>query len=646
VHPDPEDVAAPADDLRAEVTRLRLLHEISLEFSSTLDFDQLLPKVFDRVLSAVGAQGGSIWIAEGDALRCKLAVGAASQKLVGTDVPLGTGFVGDVARKQRTTMVTNAMQDPRFQMRTNRMSGFVTTTVMATPMVAEGMVVGSIEVTNKVTGDGVFDDNDRQVLEGLAASAAVALRNAQLHGAEKRARDLALLLEISREITSTLDLDRVLQSVVNLASRALTFDQAAVGLLVKGQCEIRAIAGEDTVDPKAERTQRLAAWGEWVARRGEPFYLSDRDAPGDDAEAAFTQAFGADLEAEDLRSGLYLPLKDEQGVLGVVMFESRQPDSIGGSQRELAEILANQTTVALRNAELYSQVPMVDMLGALAARKRALLEMPRRRLQLYAVAAVLALAALTLVRWPMRVGGSAPVFRAAGFAQVRALVPGVVAQVFVREGTRVARGAPLAKLRDAELSAERASALAGAAGAEQLAAAAASRADVAEERMFRARAAAQRQDVALLEEEIAATTVRAPVDGVVLTPRPEERIGTSLEAGDSVVALGRTDTLELELGVPQREIGRVATGQRVRIRVDALPQRTFEGIVTFIGPVPRDTADGVTFPVRASVPNAEGLLRPGMAAHAKVLTAPASVAVRVLRGPVRWVRLLWWRLWA
>ncbi len=643
---EPEALSVSPPDLRDEVERLRLLHAITLEFGASLDFDELLPKVFDRVLTAVGAQGGAIWIAEGDVLRCKLALGGASQKLVGTTVPMGTGFVGDVARKGRSTVVTNAMQDPRFQIRTNRMSGFITTTVMAAPMMAEGKTVGSIEVTNKVTGDGIFDDRDRQLLEGLAAAAAVALRNAQLHAAEKRARDLAVLLDISREITATLDLDRVLASVVNLAGKALAFDQAAIGLFAKDRCEIRAIAGEEQIDPKAERTQRLAMWGEWVARRGELFYLSDRDAPGSDAEAAFIEAFGADLDAEGLKSGLYLPLKDEQGLLGVLLFESRQPDFITPTQRELAEILANQTTVALRNAELYAQVPLVDALGALAAKKRALMALPRGRLQAYAILTVLGLAAVTLFRWPLRVAGVAPAFRAASFATVRSLVPGVIEQVGVREGTLVPRGAPLLKLRDADLLAERASVAAAASGADQMAAAAQSRGNASEERVQRARAGALRRQVALLDEEVAATTVRAPVDGVVLTPRPEERLGAHIDAGDPLLALGRIDSLELEFGVEQREIGRVALGQPVRVRVDALPQRTFEGRVSFIGPLPLDTAAEVSFPVRALVPNDAGLLKPGMGAHAKVLTANASVAERLLRGPVRWARLVWWRLWA
>ena len=180
--------------------------------------------------------------------------------------------------------------------------------------------------------------------------------------------------------------------------------------------------------------------------------------------------------------------------------------------------------------------------------------------------------------------------------------------------------------------------------AERAAAAAASRSDPAEERLQRTRAQGLRRELALLDAQLAATTVRAPVTGVVLTPRPEERLGARLEGGDLVLTLGRADTLELEFGVPQRDIERLAVGQPVRLRVDALPQRTFEGIVTSLGQLPRDTVDGVRFPVRALVPNPGDLLKPGMAAHVRVLTAPTSLAGRLLLGPVRWLRLLWWRV--
>ena len=644
----PEQNGGPADNagLRDEVERLRLLYTTTLEFNASLDFDEVLNRVFHRVVAAVGAQGGSIWITEGDQLRCRLVVGKASRKLLDTLEPLATAFPDDPNRTGKSEVLDDVTGEHSGEILTRMTTNFVALTAMSAAMVANGVTVGKIEMLNKSTGAGIFDDADRELLEGLATSAAVALRNAQLHLVGEQAEGLAIILEISREITATLNLDRVLQSVVNLAGKALPFDQAAIGIFDKGACVIRAIAGEETVDQKAERTQRLAAWGEHTASNGEAFYLSDRLSPSTDAEAAFTRMFGPELEAEDLRSGFYLPLQDEQGVLGVLLLESREPDFLSPRKRALAEILANQTTVALRNAELYAQVPMVDALGALAAKKRAILALPRGRLATYAVLSIVGIALLTVFRWPLRVAGEAPTFRAMTFAEVRTLIPGVVERVMVHEGMDVARAAPIAKLRDGPLAAERAAAAAAAAGADQLATAAESRGNTADARLQRVRAEALRQELSLLDEQLAATVIRAPTGGVVLSARPEERVGATVAAGDAIVSLGRTDSLELDFGVGQREIGRVAPGEQVRVRVDALPQRTFTGQVTFVGEGTASASGDVFFAVRAVVANPGALLKPGMAAHAKVLTSSASAFQRVFRGPLRWLRLTWWRIWA
>jgi multidrug efflux pump subunit AcrA (membrane-fusion protein) len=245
------------------------------------------------------------------------------------------------------------------------------------------------------------------------------------------------------------------------------------------------------------------------------------------------------------------------------------------------------------------------------------------------------------------VSGEHPVLRPAVFAPVRALVDGTVERMLVREGNRVERGQPLATLRATALATDREAAGAALGAADRLAALARSRGDAAEERLQRIRSESLRRELALLDEELGLTSLRAPAAGVVLTPRLEERIGTSLAEGDLVLTIGRTDTLELELGVDQRDVLRIRAGQPVRLRVDALPQRTFEGRVTSIAQLPLVGEDGVVrYPVRAGIPNPDGLLKSEMAAHARVLTDPASTATRLFRGPVRWVRLAWWRLWS
>ena len=349
----------------------------------------------------------------------------------------------------------------------------------------------------------------------------------------------------------------------------------------------------------------------------------------------FVTIFGPDLESDGVESGLYLPLKDEEGVLGVLVFESATADFATPTQREVAAILANQTAVALRNAQLYHQVPMVDALGALAAKRQALRAMPRGRLQIYA--GIAAAGARRAGPDPLAAPGRrarTPRSGRVGFAPVRALVAGVVERIPVSEGSPVARGTPVAYLRATSLRADREATAAEAASADRLASLAASRGDA----VGGAAAPAPRGRAAprggAARRGARAHHLRAPVRGIVLTPRVEERVGSSLEEGDQLLTLGRTDSLELEFGVAQRDIGRVRPGQEVRLRVDAVPQRTFVGAraAPWRRCRPTARARSVTRSARSS-PIPTALLRPSMAAYVRVLTDPASAATRLFRGP-------------
>jgi RND family efflux transporter MFP subunit len=592
----------------------------ALELTATLDAGEVESKLLRAATSHLLVDNASLWFARGDGMVCPVAVGENAAALVGAQVA-GTEVGGTLAAEESVA-------------------------VMAAPLSAPGGVPGWLRVVRGTETGGPFSQGEREILERLAAAAGVALGNAQRVAANDRSRDLALVMEMSREIASTLDLDRVMRSVVNLAMRALPFDRGAIALYERGKCDIRAVAGAETVDPDDPELQDLAVRSAWAAGVGQSFYLSDRTEPASDAERLFLQIFGDDLADDGVASGLYMPLKDDEGVVGILVLESARPDFATPRQQEITGILANQATVALRNAQLYHQVPLADALGALHARKEAFLALPRRRRLTLAVAILATVGVLTLIRWPLRVDARAPVFRPTARAEIRPLGDGIIERVLVREGASVQRGAPLVQLRDAELRADHAAAVAAAAAADRSAAGAASRGDAAEERLQRMRAAVLRREAAIREEQLRATTVRAPVAGVVLTPRPEERVGSWADAGMPVLVLGRTDTLELEFGVDQRDVGRIRAGDEVRLRVDAFPQRTFHGRVSALAPVAVDSAGIVQFPVRAIVPNSDAALRPGMIAYARVLTAPSSILGRAVREPARRLRLFWWRMWS
>ena len=601
------------------------LHQITLALFAAEDAAEIAGEVVSSVGRLFHITTASIWVPSGDGFACRGAIGELSGVLKGRRASADT-IGGPIDGEEGLA-------------------------VLAAGIAARGNLTALVRVSRPITADGGFTDAEQDLLRHLTAAAGAAIENVNRTAESKRAaadaaRDLATITEMSREITATLDLDRVLRSVVNLATRMFSFDRGAIALYERGACDIRAVAGAEVVDTKDPTLQDLAVRAAWAAGRGEHFYLSDRTDPASDAERTFIQIFGEDLERHGALSGLYLPLKDEEGIIGILLFEAERADFATPRQRELAETLANQATVAVRNAQLYRHVPMAETFSALAAKKEALLAIPRRRRAATALAAVAIIAALTLIRWPLRVDGVDPTFRPVQRADVRPTISGVIDRVFVREGTVVERGAPIVHLRDDELRAELAAAVAAQSAADRAAAMAAARGDAAEERLQRLRSGVLRRDAELLDEQIRSAVVRSPVSGIVLTPRPEERVGTRADAGDLIATVGRTDSLELELGVDQRDITRVAISNEVRVRVDALPQRTFSGRVVSIGALALGDTQAVRFPVRAVVANDGALLRPGMVAYARVLTAPASVVGRLGRSPARALRLLWWRMWS
>lgn len=623
-----------------------LLYRASLEFNSTLDFDELLPRLFDRILELLDAEAGSIWLRSEDQLVCRLARGPAADQLEGLEIPLGAGIVGDVALRGEPELVSDARSDPRFIHQVDEATGFVTRSVLTAPLRAKGDVLGAFQVLNKQSDGGRFDEQDLALLNGLAQTAGLALRNAELHTVEKRARDFKTLLGISREITSTLDVDRLCLTVVNLGSQALAYDRAAIGLDVAGRLVIKAVSGIDAVDPDTPETRELQRRMSWLAERDAVVYVPDLAATETDETAAELHgAFGDDLERAGVRSLCLTPLRDEQGRLGAFYMEADRTKFLEGAEVEGAELLANQVSVALRNAQLYDQVPFIGILEPLAAWKRRVVETPRRALKRRLMIAGAVLLALIIIPWHERVGPREARLEPARRTPIRAAVDGLIARTLVREGERVAAGDVLAVLRDDDVQLQIEEASGGLAIARREAAGALARGDQGAAAVARIEIGDLESRLAILEGQRARRNLIAPVDGVVLTSRPDDRVGEWLRAGETFVVIGRTDRLEVESHVAQSDIQRVRVGQPMRVRVAALPQYTFVGTVTTIAAQADSVEPGEepTFIVRAELENERDLLRPGMEAKAKIVGSWRPIGWFLIRPFVHWVQLRFWR---
>lgn len=128
--------------------------------------------------------------------------------------------------------------------------------------------------------------------------------------------------------------------------------------------------------------------------------------------------------------------------------------------------------------------------------------------------------------------------------------------------------------------------------------------------------------VAALEATIDKKTIRAPFDGRIAIREVE--IGQVVSPGTPLASLQSVDPIHAEFSLPQQALADLQIGQRVALRTDVFPDARWEGSVTAINTEVDPATRQVR--VRATVPNADERLRPGMFGSADVVAgAPRSV---------------------
>jgi len=136
---------------------------------------------------------------------------------------------------------------------------------------------------------------------------------------------------------------------------------------------------------------------------------------------------------------------------------------------------------------------------------------------------------------------------------------------------------------------------------------------------------AARARVALARKAVADTVVRAPFSGVVAQRLVSA--GDYVTRGTKVAVVVRVNPLRVQLTVPEQFIAAVAVGQPVNFEVDAYPGRQFQGTMKFVSPALQ--ADQRALTIEATVPNANGVLKPGLFATARIEQAKRTPGVLV-----------------
>lgn len=622
------------------ISRVTQMYDLEKVFNSTLEMDELLGTIATKFQEVMNIQGVNLWMVDGDALELVACAGFDPTVQLGAVQKPGEGIAGDISDNGEPVLIDDP-DDPRLQKRNAGFEENAIFSLAAVALMEHENLVGVVEAINRM--DGLpFDEDDQFLLTNISETASNALHNASLLQAERKVEILEALVKVSAEITSTLDLDRVLDAIVNGPSTVIPYERAAIALEQRGHVRLKAITGVTKINPEDPATSRLQDLLEWASQSNDSIFVAQQ---GDeiDAERPETKAKFEKYFAETgMRAFHSLPLADDDGRVGILSFESSDPDFLNSAHLEMIKVLAGQATVALRNASLYREVPFINVLEPILARKRKFLALEKRRRLAIVVGTAVALAFLAAFPLPLRVDGPA-VVAPAHSARVQPEVAGVVQRVNVREGSAVKQGAVLANLEDWQYRAD----LAAAQAKYQTAVSQMNRAlannDGSEAGIQRTQAEYWASEVDRARARLDKTLLRSPIDGLVATPHIEDAVGRSLNPGDTFAEVVDTTRADVDVAIEEQDVFLLRPGESASVKLEGFPTRIFRGEVTIVSPKSQLQADERFFYARVSVPNDDGAVRDGMQGRAKIFTGWDPAGKVFFRRPAMW---LWSKLWS
>jgi len=153
-----------------------------------------------------------------------------------------------------------------------------------------------------------------------------------------------------------------------------------------------------------------------------------------------------------------------------------------------------------------------------------------------------------------------------------------------------------------------------------------------------------RNQVAILDQELGRTEIRAPIEGVIATPFVERKLNQHLSPGDELARIVDMARVTVEMQVPEKELADVRPGNPVWMKARSLPAVDFQGRVDFIAPVAQTLNGQQTVVVRSELQNDELLLKPDMTGVAKIYCGDRRIIDLMTRRFVRWIRTEFWDL--
>ena len=329
-------------NIRVEPLQLDFLHTLADALNTTLDLNTLMHRVADLVRAVIDYRIFAILLINDRTqdLRMRFQIGHTPE-IERMRIKLGRGVVGQSALQRASMLVEDVTAlDNYINANPEVLSE------LAVPLIVKNKVIGVIDIQSVCPA--FFTKDHQRLLELVASRVAIAVENARLYTrVSRQAQTLTVLNEISREITSILDLDDLLERIGTLLKRVIDFQMFSILLWSDRREQLEhhfsSRYGERIT---RERTIRLGHGIIGIAAeqrqpilvpdvRKDPRYLT---------------------ENMETRSELSVPLIYKGKVIGVLDLEHTRVNYFNEDHQRTLSTLAAQVAISIANARLYQRI--------------------------------------------------------------------------------------------------------------------------------------------------------------------------------------------------------------------------------------------------------------------------------------------------
>jgi len=320
---------------------LATLAEIAEEVNASLDLDEVLSRAAALIKKHIDYEIFGVLLIQEGVLKYRFAIGYPRDLAENLRIPVGQGITGTAALTGRSVCVGDVSTDPRYINALDNVRS-----ELAVPLMIQGHAIGVLDIQSDQLD--YFTTEQQNILTLLASRLAVAIENARLYErANNQAGTLLLLNEVSREMSSILDVEELLRRAAEQVKRVIDYQILSIMLYDEEQKIFR-----HRLDVKhGQRVQgklRVAASEGIVgaaATLREPVLVPDVT-----VDPRYL------MVNPETRSELAIPMLHKGKIIGVLDLESPQINAFREDHLQTLSILAANLAVSLENARLYEQV--------------------------------------------------------------------------------------------------------------------------------------------------------------------------------------------------------------------------------------------------------------------------------------------------